>query len=386
MYFMIRTLIIGIIMMAVPAFAAETPKDIAQEGFKTIFVDFDAEAAKKRFAPDYIQHNVAVPTGAQPVLDFIPVLKKINIKPTVHRVIAEGDMVVMHTTYENAQALGGDTMVAFDVFRIENGKIAEHWDNLQAAVDLSKTASGNTMTDGATKITDHHKTAENKALVKAFVRDVLQGAAPDKITDYISTETYIQHNPGIGNGLDGLGKALAAMAEAGQAMAYNKTHIIVAEGNFVFTASEGTLGDTPTAFFDLFRIEDGKIVEHWDTVSPIPPASEMAHRNGKFEPAPASVIEIVTMKLKDGVTFEAFAPVDHAVETEHVSKQPGFIARETARGEDGEWLVAVHWASAEDAQASMDGFSSAPAAARFMQMIDTSTMQMKRYTLDAPSQ
>ena len=64
------------------------------------------------------------------------------------------------------------------------------------------------------------------------------------------------------------------------AMRYDETHLIVAEGNFVFTASEGAMGDAPTAFFDLFRVEDGKIVEHWDTVSEIP--SEMAHENGKF--------------------------------------------------------------------------------------------------------
>jgi predicted SnoaL-like aldol condensation-catalyzing enzyme len=54
----------------------------------------------------------------------------------------------------------------------------------------------------------------------------------------------------------------------------------VAEGNFVVTASEGTLGGEPTAFFDLFRVEDGWIVEHWDVISTIP--SEMAHENGKF--------------------------------------------------------------------------------------------------------
>ena len=70
------------------------------------------------------------------------------------------------------------------------------------------------------------------------------------------------------------------MAKRGQTMVYTRTPIIVAEGNFVFTASEGKLGETPTAFFDLFRVDDGKIVEHWDVVSPIP--EKMAHDNGKL--------------------------------------------------------------------------------------------------------
>ena len=82
------------------------------------------------------------------------------------------------------------------------------------------------------------------------------------------------------DGLSGLDEALEAMAASGNEMVYEKTHLLVAEGNFVFAASEGRLGETPTAFFDLFRIEQGKIVEHWDTVSQIP--TEMAHGNGKF--------------------------------------------------------------------------------------------------------
>lgn len=253
-------------------------KDIVLSAVKSIFADFDAAAAQQLLAEDYIQHNVAVPTGAAPILGFIPALKESGIKATIHRVIAEDDLVVLHVTYENAQAFGGDTLVAFDVFRVENGKVAEHWDNLQPAA--TQTVSGNSMTDGHTAITDLELTARNKALIEQFVKDVLQGAAPDKVTDYVSTETYIQHNPDVGNGLDGLGAALAAFAAAGQAMSYSRTPIVVAEGNFVFTASEGTLGTTPTAFFDLFRIENGKIVEHWDTISTIP--AEMPHANGKL--------------------------------------------------------------------------------------------------------
>ncbi|NKK54392.1 hypothetical protein GFM44_00210 [Rhizobium leguminosarum bv. viciae] len=257
-----------------------TPKEIVLSAVAALFTKFDSEAAGQLLREDYIQHNPAVPTGAAPILGFLPILKDHGLSVTNHRVLSQGDLVVLHSTYDNAQAFGGQTMVAFDVFRAQDGKLAEHWDNLQAAVPASETASGNSMTDGATEIRDLDKTAENRALVEAFVKDVLLGAAPQKITDYISTTTYTQHNPMVGNGLDGLGAALKAMAEAGQAMAYTKTHLIVAEGNFVFTASEGNLGDTSTAFYDLFRVEGGKIVEHWDTISAIP--AEMAHGNGKF--------------------------------------------------------------------------------------------------------
>lgn len=92
------------------------------------------------------------------------------------------------------------------------------------------------------------------------------------------------------------------------------------------------------------------------------------------------VIEIVTLTLKEGVSYSDFAPIDSAIETEHVSQQPGFISREVAAGEDGEWLVIVHWESSQDADASMSTFMEAPAATEFMNSIDASTMVMKRYS------
>lgn len=255
-----------------------TPTEIVLAAATAIFIDFDVDAAKALLAPDYIQHNPAVPTGADPILGFIPALAESGITVTPHRVIAEGDMVVVHSTYENAQLLGGETLVAFDVFRVEDGKVAEHWDNLQPLAPANP--SGNTMTDGALEITDLDKTDANKALVVDFVETVLQGGDASTITDFISPMQYIQHNPQIANGLDGLGAALGSMAEAGISMVYADTPLVVAQGNFVFTGSEGTFGGAPTAFFDLFRVEDGKIVEHWDVVSEIP--DEMAHDNGKF--------------------------------------------------------------------------------------------------------
>ncbi|WP_299352323.1 nuclear transport factor 2 family protein [uncultured Shimia sp.] len=253
-------------------------KEIVLNAVSAIFVQFDPDAARELLDPGYIQHNPAIPTGAEAILSFIPVLKANGVTATTHRVIAEGDLVVLHTTFGNAQAFGGEHMVAFDVFRVKNGKVIEHWDNLQPLAQPNP--SGRSMVDGATEITDLDKTAENKALVQSFVTDVLHGKAPQNIATYVSSDTYLQHNPQIADGLEGLGAALAMMQEQGLTMRYDATHMVVAEGNFVFTASEGVLGDVPTAFFDLFRVENGKIVEHWDTVSAIP--AEMAHDNGKF--------------------------------------------------------------------------------------------------------
>jgi heme-degrading monooxygenase HmoA len=96
---------------------------------------------------------------------------------------------------------------------------------------------------------------------------------------------------------------------------------------------------------------------------------------------PATVVEIITLRLRDGVNDTQFLAANQRVESEHVVRQPGFISRQTARGDSGEWLVIVHWASLSAADASMASFTSAPATQGFMAVIDGSSMTMKRYTL-----
>lgn len=91
------------------------------------------------------------------------------------------------------------------------------------------------------------------------------------------------------------------------------------------------------------------------------------------------VIEVVTLKLRPGTSVVEFSKVDEAVENQHVSKQRGFISRESAPGADRDWVVIVHWRSAPDADASMKSFASAPAAKQFMAMIEPDTMVMKRH-------
>ena len=49
-------------------------------------------------------------------------------------------------------------------------------------------------------------------------------------------------------------------------MIYNKTHYVLADGNYGLAMSEGTFGGTPTTYYDLFRVEDGKIAERWDVM------------------------------------------------------------------------------------------------------------------------
>lgn len=223
----------------------------------------------------YIQHNLAVGDGLAGFGEVLKQLPEGSAKAKVVRVFEDGDYVFTHTEYNFF-----GPKIGFDIFRFEDGLIVEHWDNLQEIA--VKTSSGRSQTDGPTEVTDLDKTKVNKLLVKDFVRDILVGENPSKITDYISTEKYLQHNPAVADGLGALGTALANMAEAGTPMVYTRNHFVLGEGNFVLTASEGTFLGNHVAFYDLFRIENGKLVEHWDTIEKIPTKSDWKNTNGKF--------------------------------------------------------------------------------------------------------
>lgn len=254
------------------------PKDIVLAAQTALFQDFDAAKAQDLLAASYIQHNPGVPTGRDTIIGFVPALQGSGITVQTHRVLVEGDLVAVHNSYGKADLFGGSDLVGFDIYRVENGKVAEHWDNLTPLAPANP--SGRTQTDGPTEIADHSATTANKAVVKGFIETVLIGLDYTALTQFINETNYAQHNSGIADGLDGLSSALAEMARQGVTMEYDALHLMVAEGNFVLAVSEGRFAGVHSAFYDLFRLEAGKIVEHWDVISEIP--SEMAHTNGKF--------------------------------------------------------------------------------------------------------
>lgn len=244
------------------------------------FATGDADKAASLLAESYIQHNLAYGTGRDAFVESVEYLAGAPVKTTVETVRAfeDGDKVFMHNLYNFA---GAGDQVAFDIFRFDaEGQIAEHWDNL--ADVAAPNPSGHTQTDGPAEATSKDKTEANRALVDAFLVDVMQGKHPEKTPEYFDGDAYIQHNTAIADGLSGLGAALDAMAAQGIQMIYDTTHMVLAEGDFVLGVSEGTFSGAHTAYYDLWRVEDGKIAEHWDVMTTIPEASEWANDNGKF--------------------------------------------------------------------------------------------------------
>ena len=229
---------------------------------------------------DYIQHNPFIPTGLEPFIQMLPVLKTNGTTAENIRMFQDGNYIFMHNIWRNAKPFGADEMVSFDIIRLdENGKVAEHWD---AMTPLAKeTASGRTQTDGPRTAEDSDKTEANKKLGVGLVEDVLMGNNPNNITKYISAEQYHQHNPGIKDGLSGIAEAVKYLTAQNNMFKYTKIHKVLGEGNFVLTVSEGAWSGKQQVFYDLLRFENGKAVEHWDVIQPIP-TENLANNNTMF--------------------------------------------------------------------------------------------------------
>lgn len=244
------------------------------------FATGDAKLAASLLDEGYIQHNLAYGTGRDAFVGSVEYLASAPVKTTARNVRAfeDGDKVFLQSVYNFA---GAGEQVAFDIFRFNSeGLIAEHWDNLADVAEPNP--SGHTQIDGTTEVSDLDKTEENRVLIEAFLEDVMQGKHPEKTPEYFAGDAYLQHNTGIADGLSGLGAALESLAANGIQMIYDRTHQVLAQGNFVLGVSEGTFGGKPTSYYDLWRVEDGKIAEHWDVMETIADPADWQNENGKF--------------------------------------------------------------------------------------------------------
>ncbi len=251
----------------------QTPAEIVTAATTAVFGDRDLSAIDDYFGPTYTQHSTLATDGVEGLRALAGSLGD-DFRYEPARLIADGDLVMTQGTYFG---FGPDPLTGYDVWRVEDGKIVEHWDSLTPVV--TETVSGRSQTDGPTEVTDLDKTTQNKELVTAFAEKVLVGADYSLLTDYISTEQYDQHNPEAADGLAGFGAAVEKWAADGKNLAYKQVHQVIAQGNFVFTRSEGDFG-VPSIYNDLWRVQDGKIVEHWDVVIPVP--ADLPHSNGVF--------------------------------------------------------------------------------------------------------
>ena len=224
----------------------------------------------------YIQHNPQTHEGSEGLAVLFKRLSKTSPRVNIVRVFEDGDFVFAHTEYDF------DTRnVGFEIFHFENSQAVEHWDNIQKRKGPNN--SDHSMVDGTTEVADLEKTENNRSTIKSFVETVLIQGNIEELNTYLNQEYYTEHNPSINDNLVTLKKYLSNTDnDDSVSLEYKACHRILAEGNFVLSVCEGYVNQTPSSFFDLYRLKNGMIVEHWDTTEAIPPRSVWKNNNGKF--------------------------------------------------------------------------------------------------------
>ncbi len=156
----------------------------------------------------------------------------------------------------------GDAIV--DIFRLENRKIVEHRDVIRPVPETA--ANPNTMFSSRRK----PMSETNKGIAVAFYKAVIEGRVEDAFRLY-AVPTYRQHNPLIEDGMEGLRKVVTWLTDA-----RCEIKRVFADGDHVIIHSHWHgLSDNPRgeAVVDIFRLEGGKVLEHWDVIQPIPETS-----------------------------------------------------------------------------------------------------------------
>jgi predicted SnoaL-like aldol condensation-catalyzing enzyme len=262
-----------------PSMTPDTLGAKAREAMIDIFRKKDPTAVDRYFAGSFIQHDPNITDGFAGMKSFAAdVASSPAADITIYRTLVDGDFVLLHSRYDGVGHYGAPA-IAFDLFRFKDGKIVEHWGGQEP--ETPPNLSGRTQVDGPTEVLDREKTEANRTLVRTYRDTVMVSLRFDRIEEFIDGAHYAQHASKIGDGIARLRDRIASVAKEGGKV-FLTPRRFVAEGNFVLVLTEGELPSGPTALYDLFRVESGKIVEHWDVLTPIPPRNQWKNSNGPF--------------------------------------------------------------------------------------------------------
>jgi predicted SnoaL-like aldol condensation-catalyzing enzyme len=228
--------------------------------YKQIVGQRKAELIPEFILENYKQHNPTVAQGRAGITGMINYLKTLPLPPAgakspIIRAIQEGDMVVTHLHIQ----FMGRHMVVIDLFKLKDGMLAEHWDAIQEIPD--QTGLAITASNGTEQIDETASAANSKRVVNAFYKSISNKQSP---IEFIEVD-YIEHDASV---IDS-GKSLADYLVAAHDRDI-KIYQVIAEGDFVCTQSAIWRGGKAFVFYEIFRIDQDKIAEHWSVEQAVP--------------------------------------------------------------------------------------------------------------------
>lgn len=293
----LRVSLCSVLLFWMPLTYAQTTAEVAQAFLHVLMVDMDLPRAYRDYAVrDFMEHNPEIGNGYAAKMAYFAArqAKNPSFPPpaqwanVVNHVIVDADLFAVHRHVFTQSGDRGRVFV--DIWRVANGKIVEHWDVIQSVPELALNANpmwcgqggdyvsaralGNTLakpTCGAPDVAASR--ADSLAVVQTYAAMLGRGEAAEAVRRFIAPN-YIQHSPHIENDLAKLTAFLSAELSGSDQKKSVVDHVL-AQGNLVLihrhvirpTEPRGTVG------LDIFRVEQGQIVEHWDVKQPVPETS-----------------------------------------------------------------------------------------------------------------
>jgi predicted SnoaL-like aldol condensation-catalyzing enzyme len=280
--------IVALTLIAAPA-AAQSRMNAQEQANLKFVLDWwreviqarHVELAPKYQAEDYIQHNINIQTGRAGFVKFfgglgqpVAILPELTQKPAV--AFAKGDYVVVIWEREGkdpADATKTYKYNTYDLLRLQNGKVQEHWD---WALKTPKIPYGGAP-DGVdySKVTFNMSPQEQKNLEIANVefKDILQYGHVE-LAEKVMAPTYIQHNPNVPTGRAAFVEFFSRIRKPEPIKAEWKDRplLTIVSGSYVFYMFKRMPMDPddkaktyPAYWFDMVRVDNGLVQEHWDS-------------------------------------------------------------------------------------------------------------------------
>ena len=253
----------------------QSKRSLVALAHRELFDQRDTNALDRYFSPDFIEHSPLIKDGLSGLHELIKSHPELRYQ--THRVLADGDLVAIHGRFTG---LDKQPLVGFDIYRVDGGQIIEHWDGL--VPEAPPNASGRSQLDGPVTPGADHNPERNRAFITEYFTKTLIEGDYNGFRRYTDGTHFLQHSPDIADGVEQVIDFLNELKAQGKGLEYDRLHRSIADGQFVLTHSEGRIAGQRHAYFELWRVENGKLAEMWDAIAPVPEDRDAVHDFGIF--------------------------------------------------------------------------------------------------------